>query len=136
MCQRSIWSSATERRTSLRSSSFCFRDWTSWSLVPRRRPNETAMLDRGAHGIRASMAACESLSSSSLRGYGAAEAEGVGVFAEGGDAEGDVLFEGDAQLFGAFADVFAADAFGEGLVFHAAFDGIHFQIEDAFRGAN
>jgi len=27
---------------------------------------------------------------------GAAEAEGVGVFAEGGDAEGDVLFEGDA----------------------------------------
>src|SRR6266849_3667910 len=69
------------------------------------------MLDRGAHGIRASMAACESLSSSSLRGYGAAEAEGVGVFAEGGDAEGDVLFEGDAQLFGAFADVFLRVAF-------------------------
>jgi hypothetical protein len=27
---------------------------------------------------------------------GAAEAEGVGVFAKGGNAEGDVLFEGDA----------------------------------------
>ena len=29
-------------------------------------------------------------------GYGAAEVEGVGLVAEGGDAEGDVLFEGDA----------------------------------------
>src|ERR1700687_882627 len=71
-----------------------------------------------------------------LRGDGAAEAEGVGVFAKGGDAEGDVLFERDAQLSGAFADVVAADAFGEGLVFHAALHGIYFQIEDAFRGAN
>jgi hypothetical protein len=68
--------------------------------------------------------------------YGAAEAEGVGLFAEGGDAEGDMVFERDAQLFGAFADVVAADAFGEGLVFHAAFDGIHFQVEDALRRAN
>jgi hypothetical protein len=42
-----------------------------------------------------------------------------------------VLFEGDAELFGSFADVFAAYAFGEGFVFQAAFDGIHFQIEDA-----
>jgi hypothetical protein len=58
------------------------------------------------------------------------------VVAEGGDAEADVLFEGDAQLFGAFADVVAVDAFGEGFVFETAFDGIHFQIEDAFRGAN
>src|SRR5216683_2204199 len=33
MRQLSIWSSATESRTSLPSSSFCFRDWTSWSLV-------------------------------------------------------------------------------------------------------
>ncbi len=36
------------------------------------------------------------LSRRGLCGDGAAEAEGVGVFAEGGDAEGDVLFEGDA----------------------------------------
>jgi hypothetical protein len=40
-----------------------------------------------------------------LRGYGAAEAESVGAFANSGDAEG--------------------------LVFHPPFDGIHFQIEDA-----
>jgi LysR family hca operon transcriptional activator len=33
----SSWSSATKSRTSLRSSSSRFRDWTSWSLVPRRR---------------------------------------------------------------------------------------------------
>ena len=31
-----IWSSATKSRTSLQSS-FCFRDWTSWSLVSGRR---------------------------------------------------------------------------------------------------
>jgi len=30
----------TESRTSLRSSSFCFRDWTSWSLVRRRRSDK------------------------------------------------------------------------------------------------
>src|SRR6266446_1297389 len=76
------------------------------------------------------------LSRRGLCGDSAAEAEGVGVFAKGGDAEGDVLFEGDAQLVGAFADVFAAYAFGEGLVFHAALHRIHFQIEDAFGGAN
>jgi hypothetical protein len=58
------------------------------------------------------------------------------LVAEGGDAEGDVVFEGDAQFFGAFADVFAAYAFGEGFVFEAALHGIHFQIEDALRGAH
>ena len=46
----------------------------------------------------------------------AAQAEGVGVFAHGGDAEGDVFFDGDAEFGGAVADVVAGDAFGEGLV--------------------
>src|SRR5216683_4940160 len=41
MRQLSIWSSATESRTSLRSSSFCFRDWTTWSLVRQIRPDKT-----------------------------------------------------------------------------------------------
>ena len=72
------------------------------------------------------------LSGGGLGGDGTAEVESVGLLAQG-DAEGDVLFEWDAQFFGAFADVVAACAFGEGLVFHAAFDGIHFQVEDAFR---
>src|SRR5216684_6410737 len=71
-----------------------------------------------------------------LYSYGAAQAEGVGVLAHRSDAEGDVLFEWDTQFLGAFTDIVAADAFGEGLVFHAAFDGIHFQIEDALRGAD
>src|ERR1700681_3224322 len=39
MRQLSIWSLATESRTSLRSSSFCFRESTSWSLVRRIRPD-------------------------------------------------------------------------------------------------
>src|ERR1700687_2506415 len=58
------------------------------------------------------------------------------MFAKGGDAEGDMLFERGAPLFASFADVVAADAFGEGLVFQSAFDGVHFQIEDALRGAD
>jgi len=66
----------------------------------------------------------------------AAETEGVGLLAHGGDAKADVLFERDAELFRAFADVLAADAFGEGFVFQAALHGVHFEIEDALRGAN
>jgi len=47
-----------------------------------------------------------------------------------------VLFERDAEFFGAFAHVFAAHAFGEGLIFQAALYGVDFEIEDAFRGAD
>jgi hypothetical protein len=53
------------------------------------------------------------------------------VFAQGGDAKRDVLFERDAEFFRALADVFPADAFGKGFVFEPAFYGIHFEIEDA-----
>jgi hypothetical protein len=42
-----------------------------------------------------------------------AEAESVGVFAERGDAEGDVLLQWNAQFRCAVAHVVAADAFGE-----------------------
>src|SRR5580700_8483720 len=48
MRQLSIWSSATESRTSLRSSSFCFRDWTSWSLVRRVRPAKALNASQGS----------------------------------------------------------------------------------------
>jgi hypothetical protein len=37
----SIWSLAIKNRTSLPSSIFCFRDWTSWSLVCPIRPHRT-----------------------------------------------------------------------------------------------
>jgi len=47
-----------------------------------------------------------------------------------------VLFERDAKLFRSFADIFAAHALGESFVFQAALHGVHFEIEDAFRGAN
>src|SRR5712671_7594738 len=87
-------------------------------------------------GTRVSVDRMQWLSGRGLCGDGAAEAEGVGVLTHRGDAEGNVLFQGDAELFGAFSDVIAVDAFGEGFVFHAAFHGIHFQIEDALRGAN
>jgi len=66
----------------------------------------------------------------------AAEAEGVGLHAHGGDAKADVLFERDAELLRAFADVLAADAFGEGFVFQAALHGVHLEIEDALRRAD
>ena len=62
----------------------------------------------------------------------AAEAESVGLLAHGGDAEGDVLFERDAKFFGAFADVIAVHAFGEGFVFEAALHGVDLEIENAF----
>src|SRR5580692_8507476 len=48
MRQLSIWSSATESRTSLRSSSFCFREWTSWSLVRRRRSAKALNASQGS----------------------------------------------------------------------------------------
>src|SRR5580700_3213723 len=52
MRQLSIWSSATKSRTSLRSSSFCFRDWTSWSLVSRRRSDKNRGARRPLRGIK------------------------------------------------------------------------------------
>src|SRR5580704_8891860 len=66
----------------------------------------------------------------------AADTEGVGIFAEGGYAEGNVVVEGDAELFGAFDYVFAGDAAGESFVFHALFHGAGLEIEDAFGGAH
>ncbi len=66
----------------------------------------------------------------------AAEAEGVGLHAHGGDAKADVFFERDAELLRAFADVLAADAFGEGFIFQAALHGVHLEIEDALRRAD
>ena len=47
-----------------------------------------------------------------------------------------MFFEGNAEFFGALADVFAIDAAGEGFVFEAFFYGVGFQIENAFRRAN
>jgi hypothetical protein len=66
----------------------------------------------------------------------AAQTQSVGILAHGCDAEGDVLFERDAEFFGAFADVVAVDATGEGFVFQALFHGVGFQVENAFRWAN
>ena len=62
----------------------------------------------------------------------AAEAEGISLFAHGGDAEGDVFVERDAEFLDAFDYVFAADAAGKGFVFHSFFDRADFKIEDAF----
>jgi hypothetical protein len=67
---------------------------------------------------------------------GAAEAESVSLFAHGGDAEGDVFVERDAEFLGAFYYVFAADAAGEGFVFHSFLDRAGFEIEDAFGGTD
>jgi hypothetical protein len=71
-----------------------------------------------------------------LGGDGAAEAEGVGCLAHGGDTEGDVFFEGNAELLGAPANVFAGNAAGEGFVLEALEDGTDFEIEDGFGRPN
>jgi hypothetical protein len=71
-----------------------------------------------------------------LGGDVAAEAEGVGFFAHRADAEADVFLEWHAKLFRAFANIFAAHAFGEGFVFEAALHGVHLEIKDALRRAN
>src|SRR5258707_12785950 len=47
-----------------------------------------------------------------------------------------MFFERDAELFGAFANVWARDALGEKLVFHAALHGVDLEVEDAFRRTN
>ena len=47
-----------------------------------------------------------------------------------------MFFEGDAEFGGAVAHVVAIDAAGEGFVFEAFFDGVDFEIEDAFGRAN
>jgi hypothetical protein len=67
---------------------------------------------------------------------GAAEAEGFGLFAHGGDAEGDVVVERNVEFLGALNHIIAADTAGEGFVFHAPFDGTNFEVEDAFGGTN
>jgi hypothetical protein len=72
------------------------------------------------------------LGTSGLRADVAAEAESFGFHAHRGDTEADVFFERDAEFFSAFADVVAADTFGEGFVFEAALHGVDFKIEDAF----
>ena len=71
-----------------------------------------------------------------MRGNVAAEAQGVGLFTHGGDAEGDVLFQRDAEFFGAFTNVVAANAFSERFILESAFNRIHLQVEDAFRWAD
>src|SRR6267154_2774898 len=53
--------------------------------------------------------------------------------AQGSDAEGDVLFQCDAKLFGAFAHILARHALGEEFVFHAPLHRVHFQIQNTFR---
>ena len=55
------------------------------------------------------------------------------MLAHGGDAQGDVLVEGNAELFGAFYYILAVDAAGEGFVFHAFFDRADLEVENAFR---
>ena len=47
------------------------------------------------------------------RGKIAAEAESFGVFAHGGDAEGDVLFDGNAKFGGAVADIVTRNTFSK-----------------------
>lgn len=66
----------------------------------------------------------------------AAKTEGIGLFAYGGDAEGDVIVERNAKFFGTFEHVFAADPAGEGFILHALFYRADFEIENAFRRPN
>ena len=66
----------------------------------------------------------------------AAKAKGVRVFAHRGDAESNVLFEKDAEFFGAFADIVARDSAGKRFILHALLHRIRFQIENAFRRAD
>ena len=58
------------------------------------------------------------------------------MLAHSGDAEGDVVVEGEGEFGGAFLDVVAADVAGEGFVLEAFFDGGGFEVEDAFGGAD
>src|SRR5262250_92724 len=62
------------------------------------------------------------------------EAEGGGDRTHGGDAGGDVVFEGDAELLSASREIFAADAAGEGFIFHLALHGIGLDFEDGLAG--
>src|SRR5208282_3568350 len=71
-----------------------------------------------------------------LRADVAAETERVGFLAHRGNAKTDVLFEGNAEFFRAFADVFAAHSFCEGFVFEPALHGVHFEIENALGRAD
>src|ERR1700722_3165572 len=69
-------------------------------------------------------------------GFGAdgpAKAESVRFLAHRGNAEANVLFKRQAQLFGAFAHVLAAHTLGKSLVFQAALHRVDLEIEDALR---
>src|SRR5260370_10935192 len=69
---------------------------------------------------------------SSLSGTGdrAAQAERVRRALHGLDAEGDMLLERDAQLFGAAADVVAIHAARKGFVLQLALHGVRFDFQD------
>ena len=60
-----------------------------------------------------------------------AESERISRFAHGGDAEGDVFFDGHAQFFRAFANVVAIYAARESFVLKFAFYRIGLDLEDA-----
>ena len=47
-----------------------------------------------------------------------------------------MLVERDAEFLSAFDHLFAADAAGEGFVFHALLYGTDFEVEDALGGAD
>ena len=56
------------------------------------------------------------------------------MLAHGGDAECDVLLDGNCQFFRAFADVVAIHAAREGFVLEFALYRIGFDFEDTFAG--
>ena len=56
------------------------------------------------------------------------------MFAQGRDAEVDVLFQRRSKFFRAFAHVLVRDTFCKKFVFHAALHGIHFRSKILFDG--
>jgi len=61
------------------------------------------------------------------------EGRGRRLAAHGFDAEGDMFFERDADFFGAFDDVFTADAARERFVLLCSLHGAGFQVQNTFR---
>src|SRR6266404_3378936 len=64
----------------------------------------------------------------------AAKSERIGSLAHGGDAKSDVLFDGNAQLLGPFADIVSVNAASEGFIFQLAFHGVGLDLENALAG--
>ena len=64
------------------------------------------------------------------------EAELGSYGAKGLDAEGNMVFKGNAEFFGALVHVVAVDAAGEGFVFQFFLHGRGFDFVDAFAGFN